>query len=486
MIAQELGYVGFAADMYGVFTQVPATNFFNPQSEYQIFLRQYTSNQTFFAKRIRAAVDFVKTLDVVDSKRVALVGYCFGGTGVIQYLNVGENGASAGAVSIHPSLPPGTPGLAANITPPVLVLTGGKDFLTSPMSMIALEGNLNGAQATWETTRYAGVNHAWTNWFNPSYDEAADSRSWQSMASFLDSQFSETDYNNEPPTAISVQGVTYTDKSDNNFSFQGYLSVPEDVCKENPAPAVVIIHDMDGPTLYEKQRATHIADETGYITFVADIFGSDAMKNTENAFESKAQLYLENKELFVSRIQAAIDFIRSHELVDSDNISLVGFSFGGTGSIYYSLIGNTSEVKSIVSFHASLDSGLPEAKTINPEVQILILSGGEGDDITDINFLESVYIAQNAQYEISRFSNAQGGFTVWNSTNYNVRASTRSFDSMQMIFEEVFNTTETPKKPCLSKNVTGEEPESGVVTPFTGGFSLSLIGLSVVISNIFF
>jgi len=104
MVARELGYIGFAADVYGLLTDIPEDTggWAGPYAE---FVAQLTSNATLFALRIRAAVDHVKSLPEVDAERVALIGYCLGGTGIVHYLNSGEKGASAGAVGFHPSIP---------------------------------------------------------------------------------------------------------------------------------------------------------------------------------------------------------------------------------------------------------------------------------------------------------------------------------------------------------------------------------------------
>eukprot|EP00588_Corethron_pennatum_P026673 CAMPEP_0194313438 /NCGR_PEP_ID=MMETSP0171-20130528/10324_1 /TAXON_ID=218684 /ORGANISM="Corethron pennatum, Strain L29A3" /LENGTH=218 /DNA_ID=CAMNT_0039068409 /DNA_START=17 /DNA_END=670 /DNA_ORIENTATION=- len=104
MVARELGYIGFAADVYGLLTDIPEDTggWAGPYTE---LIAQLTSNATLFALRIRAAVDHVKSLPEVDAERVALIGYCLGGTGIVHYLNSGEKGASAGAVGFHPSIP---------------------------------------------------------------------------------------------------------------------------------------------------------------------------------------------------------------------------------------------------------------------------------------------------------------------------------------------------------------------------------------------
>jgi dienelactone hydrolase len=78
MLAQDFGYVGFAADIYGADSH-------NGEVEEQRgeLASLYRDNSTHFAERIRAAVDLVQTFDEVDPDQVAMIGYCFGRMGVL-------------------------------------------------------------------------------------------------------------------------------------------------------------------------------------------------------------------------------------------------------------------------------------------------------------------------------------------------------------------------------------------------------------------
>jgi cephalosporin-C deacetylase-like acetyl esterase len=127
----------------------------------------------------------------------------------------------------------------------------------------------------------------------------------------------------EPPQP-DVTSVNYTD---DGFQLQGYLSLPD----VTPAPAVVILPDWDGVNFYEQQRATMIAKELGYVGFAADIYGADKHE-VEDIDERRAlaTLYRSNSTLFTSRINAAVDTVKALSDVDSDNVAVIGYCFGGT------------------------------------------------------------------------------------------------------------------------------------------------------------
>lgn len=80
MIADALGYVGFAADIYGADKHIV-----NDITERRTLATLYRSNATLFSERIQAAVELVKTFPEVDAENVALIGYCFGGCVFLCY-----------------------------------------------------------------------------------------------------------------------------------------------------------------------------------------------------------------------------------------------------------------------------------------------------------------------------------------------------------------------------------------------------------------
>ena len=420
------------------------------------FVSQFTGNATLFALRIQAAVDHVRSLPEVDGDRVALVGYCLGGTGVVHYLNVvgdTEEGA-AGAVGIHPSLFGAWGGPNGEITIPSLFLTGGSDFLTGPQAMGQLEEDMkNASSAThWETVRYAKIDHAFSNWFSDNYDERADFRSWESMSTFFAGEFGQRDYDSEsPPPGPSedVQVVDYTDTADDGFLLRGYLSVPDNITVAESTdwsglPAIVVIPDGTGPDRYEQQRITQVAKEIGYVGFAADIYGYERMENPPSEPEELMDQYVsDNRALFVSRIQAAVDYVKGLEGVDPTKIAVVGFGFGGTGALYYALSDGDAAVKTISSFHGELgDVSINVTTSSNSDwkPQILIESGIDHNAMSDIVELEQMLIGMEANYEISRYSGTQQAFTNWNDSEdrYNSRSSARSLEAGRSVFKEMF------------------------------------------------
>jgi dienelactone hydrolase len=273
-----------------------------------------------------------------------------------------------GAVSFHGGLT--TFEVTKNMSHPVLVLSGGDDDTGSAVE--DLENRLNSANATWQITRYSGIEHAFTVFEDARYNPRVDQRSWDEMASFLHERFGHMTYGTVEPETTSVVNVTY---DDNGFALKGYLAVPESPV-EGETAAVVIVPawaGTRGPNGYEAERATMLAAE-GYVGFVADIYGEGLEFVAD--FDLRRNLsstYRNDPDLFVSRIQAAVDVVANHPLVNPDKIVMVGYCFGGTGNVDYAFSGLTN-VKAVVPVHGGL-TPLRAVKTDKVYPEILVLSG---------------------------------------------------------------------------------------------------------------
>ena len=185
----ELGYVAFAVDMYGkgVLAKDPATA--------GKLAGQFKSDRPAMRRRIIAALDAVKNDPHVDNKRVAAIGYCFGGTVVLELARSGAD--IRGVVSFHGGLDTPSPADGRNIKAKVLVCTGADDKAVPTSQIAALEDEMQPTNVDYEINIYGGAVHAFTNPAyagadpakNVAYNAAADHRSWQAMRNFLDEIF---------------------------------------------------------------------------------------------------------------------------------------------------------------------------------------------------------------------------------------------------------------------------------------------------------
>jgi dienelactone hydrolase len=184
----QLGYVAFALDMYG--KGVLAKN----PDEAGKLAAVYKNDRKLMRARARAGLEVLLKQPQVDRQRVAAIGYCFGGTTVLE---LARDGAEiAGVVSFHGGLSTPTPEDAKNIKAKVLALHGADDPFVKPEEVAAFEEEMRKGGADWEVVKYGDAVHSFTNpqagtdkSRGAAYNEKADHRSWEAMKTFFNEIF---------------------------------------------------------------------------------------------------------------------------------------------------------------------------------------------------------------------------------------------------------------------------------------------------------
>jgi len=184
----KLGYTAFACDIYG------KGNHPLPQKEAPLHMVTYTTNRMLLRARAQAGLDVLKKHATVDATRTAAIGYCSGGTAVLEMARA--NMDVRAVVSFHGQLR-AQQGLEAKekIKPVMLVCHGEADAGVGNVAVFKkefLEGN---AKATMTFISYPGVRHGFTIWTGSpadvahNYDKHADEDSWEKMQEALASAF---------------------------------------------------------------------------------------------------------------------------------------------------------------------------------------------------------------------------------------------------------------------------------------------------------
>jgi len=180
----ELGYIAFAADIYG--------NGFvtKDQQEAGRLAGRFRGDRRLLRDRAAAGLQVLKEQPLADKKRIAAIGYCFGGTTVLELARSGAE--VSGIVSFHGGLDTPSAADAKNIKARVLVLHGADDPLVAPAQVSAFQEEMRKANVDWQMVSYGGAVHSFTNpdaGSDPSrgaaYNEKADRRSWEHMKVFF-------------------------------------------------------------------------------------------------------------------------------------------------------------------------------------------------------------------------------------------------------------------------------------------------------------
>src|SRR5688572_26639564 len=184
----KLGYVAFAADIYGKGTRPKDVQ------EAGQFAGKYKNDRDLLRKRVKAGFEQLKKSRLVDPQKTAAIGYCFGGTTVLELARAGED--VKGVVSFHGALGTPTPDDAKNIKGKVLALHGADDPFVPPAEEQAFEEEMRKAKVDWQLVAYGNAVHSFTDWNAGSdnskgaaYNEKADKRSWEDMKDFFNELF---------------------------------------------------------------------------------------------------------------------------------------------------------------------------------------------------------------------------------------------------------------------------------------------------------
>jgi dienelactone hydrolase len=177
------GYVCFALDNYGKGKR--GSN----AEESSALMTPFLQDRARLLQRLRAGLTAAQAMPIIDARRIATLGFCFGGLCALDLARADAD--IRGAVSFHGMLKPS--GLTERkIRAKVLILHGYDDPMAPPEDVLAVARELTAAGADWQLHAYGHTVHAFTNPAANSrangmqYDEAADRRSWHALEQFLD------------------------------------------------------------------------------------------------------------------------------------------------------------------------------------------------------------------------------------------------------------------------------------------------------------
>lgn len=186
----KLGYVAFATDMYGAGITTD-----DPKRAGELAGQFY--GKPLMAERAQAGLDQLLATGLVDAKRVAAIGYCFGGS-TVQALAF-SGAPLAGIVSFHGGPVPVPADAAVKTKAKILMCHGAIDPFVSKEQVDAFVKSMNDGKFDYQFVSYAGAVHAFTNPQSDAtakrtglpiaYNAAADHRSWEHMKSFFSEIF---------------------------------------------------------------------------------------------------------------------------------------------------------------------------------------------------------------------------------------------------------------------------------------------------------
>ncbi len=180
----ELGYIAFALDIYG--QGIRPTSMQQAGAE----ASKYKQDRKLFRRRLNCGLKQLASYPGVSAQQLAAIGYCFGGTGVLELARSGAD--IRGLVSFHGGLDSPAPQDGKQIKAKILICHGADDPFVPAKDIDAMKAEFNEANVDWQMIYYGKAVHSFTQPMagndttrGAAYQEQADHRSWQAMRSFF-------------------------------------------------------------------------------------------------------------------------------------------------------------------------------------------------------------------------------------------------------------------------------------------------------------
>lgn len=190
MLASQ-GYTALALDMYGDGKQA------HHPDDAKKFSSEVSQNEALAKARFEAALELIKQEKTVDVTNIGAIGYCFGGTVVLNMARAGQ--PLKAAMSFHGGLSTNHPAERGKVRARVASYTGEADPMIPAEQVVAFRQEMEKAGITYQAVTYPGAQHAFTNpeadkfgkkFKMPlAYDAAADKDSWTKGLAFLAEAF---------------------------------------------------------------------------------------------------------------------------------------------------------------------------------------------------------------------------------------------------------------------------------------------------------
>jgi dienelactone hydrolase len=173
---EKEGYIVLIADIYGK-GNIP-TDFASAAK----IATQFKTDYNLYQKRISMALEQLKAAGAQSSK-IAVIGYCFGGSGALETARAGFD--VAGVVSIHGGLAKAPERPNGPIKTKILVENPAEDKSVKKEDIDNLVKEMNEGKADWQIITYANCGHTFTNTTSKDYNEVMAKRAWNHTLMFL-------------------------------------------------------------------------------------------------------------------------------------------------------------------------------------------------------------------------------------------------------------------------------------------------------------
>lgn len=180
----ELGYAAFVADLFGAGVRP------SPPESPMTVVGPFLDGRLRLRRRLSAGLRALQQRPECNAARVAAIGYCVGGCGVLELARAGT--ALVGVVSLHGILSARIPAQRNAVASKILVLHGDGDPVAPAETVIDFQKEMRLAHANWQINIYSDAKHSFTGERvvggrtpEAGLHPQTEARSWQTTVEFL-------------------------------------------------------------------------------------------------------------------------------------------------------------------------------------------------------------------------------------------------------------------------------------------------------------
>lgn len=224
-----------------------------------------------------------------------------------------------------------------------------------------------------------------------------------------------------PAAAMAGESVVYSVAGE---SYEGYSAAAQGPSKG----LVLIVHDWDGLTDYEEQRAEMLA-ELGYDAFAIDLFGQGNRPETTEARRAETGKLYQDRAKMRSLLLGGYSAAREQSNAPA---VVMGYCFGGAAVLEMARSAQAENVAGYATFHGGLST--PEGQSYPADTPPLLIAHGGADSavtMDDVAALSKELESAGLKYEIQVYSGAPHAFTVFGTDRYREVADAQSWDAFQ-------------------------------------------------------
>ena len=232
------------------------------------------------------------------------------------------------------------------------------------------------------------------------------------------------------PAAAELIGQSF-DYEVGGTTFEGYIARNTDLPQTKGT--VLIVHDWDGLTGYEEQRADMLA-ALGYTAVAIDVYGKDNRPTSMDENRARSGELYADRDLFRARLAGSLEAAQGLEGV-GDAIILMGYCFGGAATLEAARAG--MDIDGFVSFHGGL--GTPEGQDYSMAKAPILLLHGTADPVSgpaDLAMVVGEMLEAGVEHDAQLYGGARHSFSVWGSRDYDLAADQGSWSAFKGFLDE--------------------------------------------------